>query len=191
MLVAKKASTSQAESASPTQLKIAFPSGSQTTASVQVIHIPANGSPILNPTLAIIKLDHQNLNGIFSKETQQRLEKVPNLEKYTEQGVFDWDHHGLFELDLPKSRVPEGLTGWDGCYLMYKCDTSESKLPFNRHFVGSPDAHVFGDAFLFKLNGPECDQSGKATLQNLGPDFLESVRVGGFAYEILSTMSKI
>ena len=185
------ASTRPAELAIPFQSKTASPSKPETTPSVQVIHIPADGSPILNPRLATIKLGHKDLDGIFTKETQQRLEVVPNLKKYIERGDFAWNHRGLFELDVPKNRVPEESKGWDGCYLMYKCITSDSRLPFNRHFVGSLEARAFGDAFLFKLNGPECDRSGKATLQDLGPEFLESVRVGGFAIEILSTMSKI
>ena len=185
------ASTSQAELATPIQSETASPSKSETMTSVQVIHIPANGSPLLNPKLAITQLDHQGLNGNLRNETQERLQRVPNLEKYIEQGLFEWDHRGLFELDVPKNRVPEGSKGWEGCYIMYKCNTSESKLPFNRHFVGSLDARVFGDAFLFKLNGPECDQSGKATLHDLGSEFLERMNTGGFAIEILSTMSKI
>lgn len=184
-------STSQAELATPIQPETASPSKSKTPPSVQVIHIPANGSPLFDPKLGTTQLDHQGLNGNLRKETQQRLEQIPNLETYIEQGLFDWDHRGLFELDVPKNRVPEGSKGWDGCYIMYKCNTSESKLPFNRHFVGSRDARVFGDAFLFKLNGPECDQSGKATFHDLGAEFLESLKIGGFAIEILSTMSKI
>lgn len=185
------ASTSQAGTAVSTQSKIASTSGSHSTISVQVIHIPANGSPNLNPKLPTIQLERQGLISNLRTETRQRLDKVPDLKKYIEQGSFDWDHCGLFELDVPKNRVPQGSKGWDGCYLMYKCNTSESQLHFNRYFVGSRYAHVFGDAFLFKLNGPECDRSGKTTFQDLGPDFLESVRVGGFAFEILSTMSKI
>ena len=184
-------STSQAELATPIQPEIASPSEPDSTTSVQVIHFPANGSPLLDPKLRTTQLDDRGLNGNVRKETQQRLDKVPNLQKYKDQGLFDWDHRGLFELNVPKSLVPEGSKGWDGCYIMYKCNTSDSKLPFNRHVVGIRDARAFGDAFLFKLNGPECDQSGKATLHDLGSEFLESLKVGGFASEILITMSKI
>lgn len=119
------ASTSQAESAIHIHPIKTFPQRSETTTSVQVIHIPANGSPILNPKFTTLKAGHQDLHGIFSKETQQRLELVPNLKKYGDQGDFAWDHRGLFELDIPKDRVLEGSKGLDGCYLMYKCITPE------------------------------------------------------------------
>ena len=70
---------------------------------------------------------------------------------------------------------------------MYKCGYSDSGLSFNRYFVGNFNAHVFGDAFLFKINGPECDQAGEATFEKLGPEFLKSLEDGTFAVEILST----
>lgn len=183
-------STSQAESANPIHPEVAFPSEPDSTTSVQVIHFPVNASPLL-ATLGITQLNDQGLHGNLRKETRQRLEKVPNLEKYIDRGLFNWDHRGLFELDIPKNRVPEGSKGWAGCYIMYKCNTSDSDLSFNRYFVGSANARVFGDAFLFKLKGPEFDQSGKARLHNLGSEFLETLKVGGLAIEILSTMSKM
>ena len=185
------ASASDAESATPTQPNKASTSKSEGMTSVQVIHIPTNGYPLHDPVIITVQLDHQAFDDNLSKETRQRLERVPDLKEYIDQGLFDWEHRGLFELDVPKNCVPKGSKGWEGCWLMYKCNTADSKLPFNRHFVGSRDARVFGDAFLFKLNGPERDHSGKATFQNLGSEFLESVKAGGFAIEILSTMSKI
>lgn len=91
---------------------------------------------------------------------------------------------------LPKNRVPEVNAGWEGCYIVYKCASSDTQLPFNRSFVGIEQARVFGDAFLFKLKGPEYDEGGKATLQDLGSKFLQSAKEKGFAWEILSSLSK-
>lgn len=173
---------------SPTEPKTASTGESKKTTSVRVIHIPTNG-PISPVELSTIHLDHKSLNGYLRKETQSRLEQVPDVKGYVEQGVFDWDRRGLFDMVIPKERVPEG-SGWEGCYIVYKCDSSDSVLPFNRTFVGIRDARIFGDAFLFRLNGPECDQSGKATFRDLGPEFVQSAKDGGFAIQILDSMSK-
>ena len=184
------ASTSQ-DTASAKQPNIDSSQGSKKTTSIQVIHIPANGYSLSDPTLFAVESDEKVPTSNLSQETIDRLKLVPDLKDYCDKGLFNWDHRGLFQLVVPESRVPEGFKGWDGCYLMYKCGDSDSGLPFNRWFVGYHDAHVYGDAFLFKINGPECDQSGEATFEMLGPKFLKSLGEGTFALEILSTLSKM
>ena len=164
---------------------------SKKTTSIQVIHIPANGDPPSDPTLFAVERDGEGLDNNLSQETKSRLKQVPNLKEYCDKGVFNWDHRGLYQLVVPESRVPKEFKGWEGCYLMYKCGYPDSDLPFNRYFVGNLNRHVYGDAFLFKINGPECDQSGEATFEKLGPEFLESLREGTFAVEILSPLSGV
>ena len=184
------ASTSQ-ETASAEQPTTSPLKGSTKTTSIHVIHIPANSDPPSDPTLPAVERDEEDPHGNLSQETKSRLKKVPDLKDYCDKGLFNWDHRGLYQLVVPASLVPEGFKGWEGCYLMYKCGDSVPGLGFNRYFVGNRDAHVFGDAFLFKINGPECDQSGEATFAKLGPEFLKSLREGSFAIEILSTLSKV
>ena len=165
--------------------------GSTKTKSIHVIHVPANGNSPSDPTLFAVELNGEFPHNNLSQETKSRLKQVPDLKDYCDKGVFNWEHRGLYQLAVPESLVPEGFKGWEGCYLMYKCGDPVPGLYFNRYFVGNRDAHVFGDAFLFKINGPECDQSGEATFAELGPEFLKSLREGTFAIEILSTLSKV
>ncbi|KAM0800327.1 hypothetical protein BDR22DRAFT_821809 [Usnea florida] len=184
------ASTSQ-ETASAKQPTTPPLEESKKTTYIPVIHIPANGDSPSDPDLIAIerveKEPHNNLD-----QAKSRLKHVPDLNYYCGKGLFNWDHRGLYELAIPEKLVPEGFGGWEGCYLMYKCGDSDSGLPFNRYFVGNSDIRVgvYGDAFLFKINGPECDQSGEATFAKLGSEFLKSLREGTFATEILGTLSK-
>lgn len=185
------ASTGQ-ETASAEQPTASLLEESTETKSIHVIHIPANGDPPSNPTLFAVERDEEDpRHNNLSQETNSRLKQVPDLNDYCDKGYFDWHHRGLYQLAVPENLVPEGFKGWEGCYLMYKCSDKVPGLHFNRYFVGNRHAHVFGDAFLFKINGPECDQAGEATFEELGSGFLESLREGTFAIEILSTLSKV
>ena len=178
--------TASAEQPTPSPLK-----GSTKTTSIHVIHIPAIGDSPSDPTLLAVERDEENTRGNLSQEIKSRLKQVPDLKDYCEKGLIDWDRRGLYQLVVPESHVPEGFKGWEGCYLMYKCGDPVPGLYFNRYFVGKNGPHVYGDAFLFKIKGPECDQAGEATFEKLGPEFLKSLREGTFAIEILSTLSKV
>ena len=183
-------STSQ-ETASAKQPTTSPLDGSKKMTSIQVIHIPANGDSPSDPVLFAVERVEENPHNNLSQETKSRLKQVPDLKYYCDKGVFNWEHRGLYQLVVPASLVPEVFKGWEGCYLMYKCGYSGSGLDFNRYFVGNYNAHVYGDAFLFKINGPDCDQAGETTFENLGPEFLKSLREWTFACEILSTLSKV
>ena len=184
------ASTSQ-ETASAEQLTTSPIEGSKKTTSIQIIHIHANGDSPSNPTLFAVERNEEDPHSNLSQEIKSRLKQIPNLSDYCAKSLFNWQHRGLYQLAVPAKLVPEGFKGWEGCYLMYKCGYPDSGLAFNRYFIGNKDPHVYGDAFLFKINEPECDQAGEATFAKLGPEFLESLRKGTFAIEILSTLSKV
>ena len=190
---AEMASTSQ-ETASAKQPTASPLQGSTKTKSIHVIHIPANGESPSDPTLFAVELNGEFPHNNLSQEFKSRLKQVPDISDYCDNKRFNWDHRGLYQLAVPESLVPEGFKGWEGCYLMYKCGDPVPGLPelyFNRYFVGLRHAHVFGDAFLFKINGPECDQAGEATFAELGPEFLKSLRDWTFATEIVSTLSQV
>ena len=186
------ASTSQ-ETASAKQPTTSPLKESKKTTYIPVIHIPANGDSPSDPDLLAVERVEEEPDNNLEQDIKSRLKHVPDLKYYCDKGLFNWDHRGLYQIVITESYVQEGFKGWEGCYLMYKCGDLDSGLPFNRYLVGIRDTRVrvYGDAFLFKINGPECDQSGEATFAKLGSEFLKSLREWTFATEILSTLAKV
>lgn len=155
---------------------------------VQVLRIPASGSPFELVTVNTVTYDNSDFLTIDAQtiDLEARLGHVPDLRQFHHR-TTNLKYLCLFDKDLSFGAVRER---WQGEYYIYKClNGAEAKLRGNRHLKRYEKERNYGDAFIFRVRYVEEFGGHWMAVYGDMEDFARSLRHEGSAGHKLETMA--
>lgn len=138
-------------------LRIPIDHSSPSRLNVSTVEIPS-GSSLKPGTLESRKLNPE------TRKLEEQLKHIPN--RMETKGVnFRWDRRVLVDKILDDEKISEEKKGR---YFMYRCTDADLGLPQNETFTRLKCPRIYGDAFIFRQEGPGFSESGRARFAEMG-----------------------
>lgn len=113
---------------------------------VQALCLPCD-----DPSLRLVNIPLTEVGPVRHHTTTEiRLGHIPNMKSLNDQGIFSWEFSQLVCLDYPTNDQDHSV---DAIYFLYMSHMQESGLQTNELLEKYSEFHLYGDGFLFKVEG--------------------------------------